>query len=170
MKIIDPTEVKITTHNITAFGIPDVWFQLLYDIQKYGFKYTIDRGSFEGNTRLEFFNVSIDLFQAYAEPYDRMLPEIPAHLNIPNPVNSGYIEQYLPKLLEAHIEPNEEYTYGSRIHEQIEFFIDVFKKTPNTNQAILQIAQPSDCLLSDPPCLRHIDMRIYDDALIFYPY
>ena len=35
---------------------------------------------------------------------------------------------------------------------------------------MLQVAQPDDYKLSDPPCLRHIDMRIKDDFLNFYPY
>jgi len=81
-----------------------------------------------------------------------------------------YIEQYLPYLMTAHIEPGEQYTYGSRIHDQIAYWTDVFKKTPNTNQAVLQVARPEDYQLDDPPCLRQIDMRIKDDVLLFYPY
>jgi thymidylate synthase len=39
-----------------------------------------------------------------------------------------------------------------------------------TNQMCLQVAQPTDMLLKDPPCLRHIDTRIQDGKLHFYPY
>ncbi|HQO78238.1 MAG TPA: thymidylate synthase, partial [Thermodesulfobacteriota bacterium] len=39
-----------------------------------------------------------------------------------------------------------------------------------TNQIILQVGQPSDLLLNDPPCLRHIDLRIRDSMLHFFPY
>jgi thymidylate synthase len=35
---------------------------------------------------------------------------------------------------------------------------------------VLQVAQPDDMLLQDPPCLRHIDTRIQDGKLHFYPY
>ena len=35
---------------------------------------------------------------------------------------------------------------------------------------ILQVGQPTDMLLQDPPCLRHIDTRIQDGKLHFYPY
>jgi len=35
---------------------------------------------------------------------------------------------------------------------------------------ILQIGQPSDMLLKDPACCRHIDTRIQDNKLHFFPY
>ena len=35
---------------------------------------------------------------------------------------------------------------------------------------VLQVAHPTDMLLQDPPCLRHIDTRIQDGKLHFYPY
>jgi len=38
------------------------------------------------------------------------------------------------------------------------------------NQMILQVARPEDMLLKDPPCLRHIDTRIQDGELQFFPY
>jgi len=143
-----------------------------------------------------------------------MLPQIPIHLNIPNPVSNGYVEQYLPYLMTDAIDKNEQYTYRSRINghlltltdfqidkyesqmskvgdfipttlfghqsvkdshrvetnsnigifqfdiDQVNFFTELLKVSPGTNQAVLQVAEPSDVFLSDPPCLRHIDMRI----------
>ena len=176
---------------IDAVDINDAWFQCISSIIDVGFKYEIQHGSYVGQTRMEFDWVTIRIKKAYKEPYDLMLPDIPAHFNIPNPVTEGYVEQYLPYLMTDHIEPTEQYTYGSRICHvenrhlkianghtvydtiplnQIDHWIKVLKETPHTNQAILQIAQPSDCLLEDPPCLRHIDMRVKDGKLIFYPY
>lgn len=38
------------------------------------------------------------------------------------------------------------------------------------NQMCLQVAEPNDMMLLDPPCLRHIDTRIQDGKLHFYPY
>jgi thymidylate synthase len=168
--------IEITT--IEAVDIPDAWFQCISRVIDVGFKYEIEHGSYIGQTRLEFDHITIHIKHPYKEPYDHMLPQIPTHLGIPNPVASGYVEQYLPYLMTAHIEPGEQYTYGSRMNEflidpygsQMEHWINVLKETPNTNQAVLQVAQPEDCFLDDPPCLRHIDMRIKDDELIFYPY
>jgi len=156
--------------SIDAVDIQDAWFQCIYEVLQKGFKYEIQHGSYIGQTRLELDHVTVFIKRPYQEPYDLMLPQIPAALNIPNPVESGYIEQYLPYLLTDHIEPSEQYTYGSRINEQIPHWIEVLKITPNTNQAVLQVAQPSDYQLPDPPCLRHIDMRVKNNALIFYPY
>jgi len=187
----------ITT--IEATTIPDSWFQCVSKVQEVGFRYVIQQGSFVGQTRLEFDWITICISHPYSEPYDTMLPEIPQHLGIPNPVAKGYIEQYLPYIMTDLKKKSEDYTYGERLtrapmstkiiagssitkissHEelwrltrvdQIEHFIEVLKNTPNTNQAILQIGQPSDCGLDDPPCLRHIDMRVKDKMLIFYPY
>lgn len=166
---------------IEAVDIQDAWFQCIYNIIDYGHKYEIQQGSFVGQTRLEFDWLTVLINNPYAEPYDLMLPKIPSHLNIPDPVEPGYVEQYLPYLLTAVKGKDEDYTYGSRLcafddgfmpwrDDQIDRFIKLLKKTPNTNQAILQVAQPSDCLLDDPPCMRHVDLRIRDNKLIFYPY
>jgi len=54
---------------------------------------------------------------------------------------------------------------------QIERIIKTYKEYgPRNNQMVLQVAQPSDLLLSDPPCLRSIDTRIQDGQLHFFPY
>ncbi len=155
---------------IFATDIQDAWFQCISKILEVGFRYEIQYGSYVGQTRLEFDQVVVFIKRPYSEPYDTMLPQIPPALGIPNPVASGYVEQYLPYLMTDHIEPTEQYTYGSRMYRQIPHWIEVLKETPNTNQAVLQVAQPDDYQLEDPPCLRHIDMRIREGVLIFYPY
>jgi len=54
---------------------------------------------------------------------------------------------------------------------QIEYIIHTYKnKGHRNNQLVLQIAQPSDLLLKDPPCLRSIDTRIQDGKLHFFVY
>lgn len=155
---------------IKAVDIPDAWFQCISKVLDVGFKYEIQHGSYVGQTRMEFDWITVFIKQAYNEPWYLMLPDIPPHLRIPNPVAPGYVEQYMPYLLTDTIAPGETYTYGSRIQRQIKHWIEVLKSTPNTNQAVLQVAQPSDYELEDPPCLRHIDMRIKENKLIFYPY
>ena len=173
---------------IEARDIPDAWFQCIRKVLDVGFRYEIQHGSFIGQTRLEFNYITVQINNAYREPYDLMLPDIPAHLGIPNPVENGYIEQYLPYLMTGAKQDDEDYTYGQRLNNakvfhyarpwgwdwlevnQINHFIELLKETPNTNQAILQIAQPDDCRLKDPPCLRQIDMRVKNNQLIFYPY
>lgn len=54
---------------------------------------------------------------------------------------------------------------------QVELVIWTYKnKGFRNNQMCLQVAKPDDMLLQDPPCLRHIDTRIQDDTLHFFPY
>jgi thymidylate synthase len=53
---------------------------------------------------------------------------------------------------------------------QVELAIEVYRDYPRTNQMVLQVAKPTDMLLLDPPCLRHIDTRVQDGKLHFYPY
>lgn len=175
--------------NIQATDIPDSWFQALYALEYLARSYVVQHGSFVGQTRREFDFAVIEIKNPYSEPYDSMLPQIPAHLGIPNPVAPGYVEQYLPYLMTNAKEDNEEYTYGSRINQlfrvnrakinkkysgeiktQCQHWIDVLRETPNTNQAVIQVAQPSDCTLEDPPCLRSIHLKVIDNKLVAYPY
>lgn len=53
---------------------------------------------------------------------------------------------------------------------QVDLAIEVYREHPRTNQMVLQVAKPTDILLIDPPCLRHIDTRIQDGKLHFYVY
>ena len=211
---------------IEATDIPDAWFQCIYNLFDYGRKYVVQQGSFVGQTRLEFDAVTVKIKHPYNEPWDTMLPQIPTHFNIPNPVENGYIEQYMPYLMSGEREKKESYSYGSRLNKvllweyikdlfsknistsgrkevyyeedsfweeknivyrddrepgdcelpyvflnQVELIIWNFKnKGYNSNQAILQVAQPSDLIIKDPPCLRSIHVKIIDNKLVFYPY
>lgn len=54
---------------------------------------------------------------------------------------------------------------------QIDLAIWTYKNGGHrNNQMCLQVAEPKDMILIDPPCLRHIDTRIQDGKLHFYPY
>lgn len=60
---------------------------------------------------------------------------------------------------------------GQLYLNQIEWIIRSYREFGyRNNQMVLQIAHPSDMLLLDPPCLRHIDTRIQDDTLHFFVY
>lgn len=68
------------------------------------------------------------------------------------------------------IVPDEQYSFNYYLN-QMELMIWTYKnKGFRNNQMVLQVAQPSDMLLQDPPCLRHIDTRIQDGKLHFFPY
>lgn len=106
-------------HKITARDIPDLWFQAVHDILEHGRRFTIDRGSYAGQTRLEY-----DYFLGHVRlPGTRpLLPDIPPALGIPNPVEEAYIyggywysRSYIEYIMSARKEPGESYTYGERL-------------------------------------------------------
>ncbi len=54
---------------------------------------------------------------------------------------------------------------------QMELLIWTYKHRGfRNNQMVMQVANPSDMLLVDPPCLRYIDTRIQDNKLHFIAY
>lgn len=106
-------------HSIHARDLPDLWFQAVHDILDEGRRFTIDRGSYAGQTRLEY-----DYFVGHVRfPMSHpLLPDIPPSCGIPNPVEEGYIyggegyeRSYLEYLMTPHKEPGESYTYGERL-------------------------------------------------------
>jgi len=124
-------------HRIEARDLPDLWFQAVYDILDNGRRFTIDRGSFAGQTRLEY-----DYFTGYIKnPGARpLLPDIPPSCGIPNPVEEAYIyggegydRAYIEYLMTSRKEPGESYTYGERLtkaplHGDKLYWNDIFFK------------------------------------------
>ena len=64
----------------------------------------------------------------------------------------------------------EDVIYEGKGLSQVQMAIEVFKKSPRTNQMCMQIGAPEDMTLIDPPCLRTIDSRVQDGKLHFYVY
>jgi thymidylate synthase len=154
--------------NIVARDLPDAWFQCLYNILDHGRIYTIDRGSFEGQQRMEFDYVTIHIKYPWAQPF---IPDIPAHLGLPAPVADDYLDNYMPYLMTSVKHPNEDYSYGMYLEKQIAEVIRMFKEDGHrTNQACMTVGNPEAIFLKDPPCLRLIDCRIQDGSLHFIVY
>ena len=153
---------------IEARDLPDAWFQCLWEILDHGRKYTVDRGSYEGQQRLEFDYVTVHIKYPGTQP---LLPDIPPAYGIPNPVADDYLDDYMPYLMTDAKQEGEDYTYGQYIHAQIDEVIRMFKEDGyGTNQAYMTVGEPSAIYLKDPPCLRGIDCRILDDKLHFMVY
>lgn len=159
--------------NIKANDLPDSWFQLLYSILDNGREFTIDKGSYEGQKRLEFDYVNVQIKQPFLKDSQGwpLIPIMPDGCNIPAPTTIEYIADYASYILTPNKQPDEQYTYGERIYSQIFKIIETYKKHGHrNNQMVLQIAKPEDIFLYDPPCLRHIDTRIQDSKLHFFIY
>ena len=193
--MLNPIYIESTT-------LSDAWYQALYKCVEVGREFTIDKGSYEGQKRLEFDYITVRIKYPNTIP---LLPDI-SQYNIPNPVAPEYLDDYLPYLMTGKLKEGESYTYGQRLNKemimkiynkeimkldekiwknrniiiseygdeflnQIELLIWTYKNQGfRNNQMCLQVAQPTDMLLQDPPCLRHIDTRIQDGYLHFFPY
>ncbi len=153
---------------IKARDLPDAWFQCVYQILDTGRTYTIDRGSYEGQKRIEFDYITVHIKYPGKRP---LLPDIPPALGIPNPVDNDYLDQYLPYLMTSIKKEGEEYTYGEYLEPQINEIIRMYREDGHgTNQAYMTVGDPKTLYLSDPPCLRGIDTRIKDNKLHFVVY
>ena len=153
---------------IWARDLPDAWFQCVYQILEKGRRYTIDRGSFKGQERLEFDYITVNIKFPGTRP---LLPDIPPSLGIPNPISNDYLEQYLPYLMTSAKKEGEEYTYGQYLEPQIKEVIRMYREDGHgTNQAYMTVGDPETIYLKDPPCLRGIDTRIKDRRLHFIVY
>jgi thymidylate synthase len=153
---------------IEARDLPDAWYQCIYRLLETGRSYTIDRGSYAGQKRLEFDYATIHIKHPDARP---LLPDIPPSLGIPNPVAEGYLEEYLPYLMTSAKQAGEDYTYGQFLEKQIEEVIRMFKEDGHeTNQAYMTVGDEKSIFLHDPPCLRGVDSRIQEGRLHFIVY
>jgi len=153
---------------IKARDLPDAWFQCVYQILENGRTYTIDRGSYEGQERIEFDYITVHIKYPGKRP---LLPDIPPALGIPNPVDNDYLDQYLPYLMTSTKKEGEEYTYGEYLEPQIKEVIRMYREDGHgTNQAYMTVGNPKTLYLSDPPCLRGVDTRIKDNKLHFVVY
>ena len=147
---------------IEALDIPDAWFQCIYQVMETGREYVIDRGSYEGQKRREFEFVVVKINYPEARP---LVPTMPEGSSLPPPTDMEFVLKYLDKLVNAHSKAErEDYTYAEFIEPQIPEVIKMYKEDGfGTNQACMAVCNPESILLSDPPCLRQIDTRIYPD-------
>jgi thymidylate synthase len=106
-------------HKIVARDLPDLWFQAVSNILEHGRRFKIDRGSYAGQTRLEY-----DYFTGHVKYPGTipLIPDIPPTCGIPNPVEhdylyggEGYERAYIEYLMSPRKEPGESYTYGERL-------------------------------------------------------
>jgi thymidylate synthase len=106
-------------HKIVARDLPDLWFQAIHDILDNGRRFTIDRGSYAGQTRLEYDYFLGHVKHPQTQP---LIPDIPPACGIPNPVEEAYIyggegyeRSYIEYLMTGDKAPGESYTYGERL-------------------------------------------------------
>jgi len=167
---------------IEAKTLDEAWFKCLFELfQAEHCTYLVEQGSYEGDTRREFDWITVHIKTPGGAPGSdkgslrRLIPTVP--YGVPPPCDEEGVLRYFSEYLFCEQKrPGEQYTYGSRLcrrmdgKSQIQIVIDRYRKGHGTNQLVLQVAEPEDLLLEDPPCLRHIDTRIRDGKLHFMPY
>jgi thymidylate synthase len=106
-------------YKVKARDLPDLWFQAINDILDNGRRFKIDRGSYAGQTRLEYDYFMGHVIYPGTLP---LLPDIPPAYGIPNPVEeafiyggNGYERSYMEYLMTGCKKPGESYTYGERL-------------------------------------------------------
>ena len=159
---------------LTAFDLPDAWYQCVRAVLENGYEYTIDRGSFKGHKRKELDFVTVKVTTPSNRP---LVPEIPKNIeaDVPTPTSMEYVNRYLQYLATPLKKNGEKYTYGERLagikNNQIDKVVRLYiEEGYETNQACMEVAMPTDIDLSDPPCLRLIDTRVRYGKLHFMVY
>lgn len=162
--------MNITT--LEAYDIPELWFRALWELYNQtkgnSREYMVQEGSYAGaHQRKEF-----DYFTGRIKnPGNKPMIFVPEALNIAPPTTEEAIADYFANyIMNGTVAPHEQYTYGERILVSVQEVIDKLKRAPDNNQSIIQVGQPTDILLPDPPCLRHIDCRVKDGKLHFMIY
>jgi len=123
---------------LQARDIPDLWFQLLRATVQQGREYPVTKGS-TPTKRWELDFVSAHVLYPGARPLE---PEIPASLGIPNPVEPGYIERYLPYYMTDQAQAGEHYTYGQDLSWQIEWVIRYYREHgPGTKHCYMTVGR-----------------------------
>ncbi len=155
---------KITA--VVAHSISDAWYQVVKAVLEHGVDYEITRGSFVGHQRRELESLALFIAVPGARPFAPFVPT-----GVPLPTDDDYIQTYFEHYwLSPEKAAGEDYTYGERIHAQLFKVIEMLRETPGTNQACIEIGQPGDIFLADPPCLRLIDFKLRDGILTVHAY
>ncbi len=177
--------MRVPFFSIQAKTVNDLWFRTLYAIletdEQGNFVHAyqtgmIQQGSFEGEqSRLQF-----PYFLGFVEyPLIDTIVKMPEGSNIPAPTSIEKAQEYFERyIIGSELAENETYTYGQRINISLFHIIDVLKKTPITNQAVIEIGRPEDIYTCcgkdgklDPPCLRLVTFKVipqYENGTLDY--
>jgi thymidylate synthase len=133
--------------------IGEAWLNVCQRCMADGRKYEIQRGSYIGQRRKQLDMLSF----AISSPGERPLAVEYRGTPISDDESiTRYFEDYL---INPALADNEQYTYASRLNLQIYEVAAMLRGSPNTNQAIAEVGQPSDINLADPPCLRLLSWK-----------
>lgn len=146
---------------ITAFDLPDAWYQVLSQIWGKGETFVVKYGS--ETTQTKKLDVTIEI----VHPENRPLVHEKA------PCDMQYVTRYFMEYLWfGEKKPDETYTYSSRLRkpvDQIERAIERYVEELFDRQVTLVVRKPEDIFKElegrphEPPCLTILDTEIVRD-------
>lgn len=147
--------------------LDQAWREVMWLCVMNGEDYLVEKGSYEGQLRKQLPFVTIDVKVPKTRPLSPILPP-----SIPAPTSDEKIWNYFSTyIFSPTLKPNEVYTYGQFIQLQLPHIIDLLISSKGcTNQATITIGSPDTTLLSDPPCLRSISFKVYNNHLQMHVY
>lgn len=159
MKGVAPVEMRLV--RITAFDLPDAWYQVLKRIWQEGESFNVRYGSESTDTR------KLDIALEISHPENKPLVHDEA------PCDMRYVMNYFMEYLWfGEKRPDETYTYSSRLRkpvDQIRVAIDRYVDEVFDRQVTLAIRVPEDICKEiegkrhEPPCLTIIDTEVTQD-------
>ncbi len=149
--------MKIQIPQFTTIG--EAWLCTVRHCLATGREYEIERGSYVGQSRKQLDSLAFEITQPETRP---LAVEFGGVAISDGESIHRYFEDYL---INSELKENEQYTYGSRIEPQLDAIAAMLAESPNTNQATIAIAQPSDIHLDDPPCLRSLSWKVTPNGL-----
>jgi len=163
--------------HLTAENLDDAWHQTVRLALMFGYRYKVDKGSYEGQDRYEFDMFTARIKKPCGPPpaYSNLVPIMPEGSGLEPPTSIEYVrDTYFPEFLYMDYKTEkEDYRYGQRILEfnQVEEVVKKFALYgEGNNQGTIEIGKPEDIVKVDPPCLRLIDCRVRYGKLHFIVY
>jgi thymidylate synthase len=139
--------------NLKANTINEAWFMANQACYKHGYEFVIQRGSYAGQRRKQLESMLIEIV------YPETRPLATSFKSQQFSSDADIVKYFYSYLCSDEKQKGEDYTYGNRIYKHLETLIEILKKTPDTNQAVIEVAQPDDILLDSPPCLRSLSWK-----------
>ncbi len=150
------------TNFVQAATIDSAWREVMWLCMRKGTDFLVKGGSYQGQIRKQLPYVTIIIDEPYTRPLSPIMPP-----NVPGPTNEEKIKAYFVRyIMSREKDPNEEYTYGEFIMDQLDRIIELLIESEgNTNQATIAIGNTDTTFLPDPPCLRSISFKVVEGRL-----
>jgi len=149
---------------IETYTIQDAWREVMQLCFDKGYPYIIEKGSFEGQLRIQLPFVTLNIKHPGIRP---LAPIIPPGVNF-QPTTDDAIETYFANyIMDDNLEENEVYRYSSWIAPQVPFVIEKLNESHgNSNHPTISVGDLSCMKMEHSPCLRLISFKMVYGKLV----